>query len=164
MSTDRLCALQCSSLTLQHQMEQGASWSWSYGSWIYNYLCNQCLLPLQLWVGIPLMARCTQCNIMWYSLSVTSRWFSPGTSTNKTGGNNITEICLKVALIAITLTPNPNAFGFFCVDQSSNNQICIIMDWINKNVVYRNHRNENKLATRFSNKLVSLSFCFWLDI
>ena len=19
------------------------SWSWSYGSWIYNYLCNQCL-------------------------------------------------------------------------------------------------------------------------
>ena len=22
---------------------QGPSWSWSYGSWIYNYLCNQCL-------------------------------------------------------------------------------------------------------------------------
>jgi hypothetical protein len=22
--------------------------SWSYGSWIYNYLCNQCLLPLKL--------------------------------------------------------------------------------------------------------------------
>jgi hypothetical protein len=21
----------------------GPSWSWSYGSWIYNYLCNQCL-------------------------------------------------------------------------------------------------------------------------
>jgi len=20
--------------------------SWSYGSWIYNYLCNQCLSPL----------------------------------------------------------------------------------------------------------------------
>jgi hypothetical protein len=28
--------------------------SWSYGSWIYNYLCNQCLLPLKLWVRIPL--------------------------------------------------------------------------------------------------------------
>jgi hypothetical protein len=26
------------------------SWSWSYGSWIYNYRCNQCLSPLQLWV------------------------------------------------------------------------------------------------------------------
>jgi len=23
-----------------------ASWSWSYGSCIYNYLCNQCLSPL----------------------------------------------------------------------------------------------------------------------
>jgi len=21
-------------------------WPWSYGSWIYNYLCNQCLWPL----------------------------------------------------------------------------------------------------------------------
>jgi hypothetical protein len=25
-------------------------WSWSYGSWIFNYLCNQCLSPLKLWV------------------------------------------------------------------------------------------------------------------
>jgi hypothetical protein len=24
------------------------SWSWSYGSWIYNYMCNQCLSPLML--------------------------------------------------------------------------------------------------------------------
>ena len=26
------------------------SWSWSYGSWIYNYLCNhdQCISPLKL--------------------------------------------------------------------------------------------------------------------
>ena len=24
------------------------SWSWSYGSWIYNYLCNQCISPLTL--------------------------------------------------------------------------------------------------------------------
>jgi len=22
------------------------SWLWWYGSWIYNYLCNQCLSPL----------------------------------------------------------------------------------------------------------------------
>jgi hypothetical protein len=27
---------------------RGPSWQWSYGSWIYNYLCNQCLLPLIL--------------------------------------------------------------------------------------------------------------------
>jgi hypothetical protein len=31
------------------------SWLWSYGSWIYKYLCNQCLSPLTLWVQIPLM-------------------------------------------------------------------------------------------------------------
>jgi len=24
----------------------GVSWSWSYGSWIYNYPCNQCLSQL----------------------------------------------------------------------------------------------------------------------
>jgi len=39
-------------------------WSWSYCSWIYNYMCNQCLLPLQLWVLIPLMVRSTRYNIM----------------------------------------------------------------------------------------------------
>jgi hypothetical protein len=30
------------------------SWSWSYGSWIYNYVCNQCLSLLKLCVRIPL--------------------------------------------------------------------------------------------------------------
>ena len=29
---------------------KGSSWPCSYGSWIYNYLCNQCLSPLMLWV------------------------------------------------------------------------------------------------------------------
>jgi hypothetical protein len=39
------------------------SWSWSYGSWIYNYLCNQCLSPLILWVRISTRARCiTSCD------------------------------------------------------------------------------------------------------
>jgi hypothetical protein len=33
----------------------GQSWSWSYGSWIYNYLCNQYLSLLMLWV--PTMHR-----------------------------------------------------------------------------------------------------------
>jgi hypothetical protein len=32
--------------------------SWSYGSWIYNYMCNQCLSPLKLWFRTPFMARC----------------------------------------------------------------------------------------------------------
>jgi hypothetical protein len=33
--------------------------------WINNYLCNQCLSPLKLWVPIPLMARCTRYHMMW---------------------------------------------------------------------------------------------------
>jgi hypothetical protein len=45
--------------------------SWSHGSWIYNYLCNQCLSPLTLWVRNLFMARCPRYNIMWQSLSVT---------------------------------------------------------------------------------------------
>jgi hypothetical protein len=41
-----------------------ASWSWSYGSWIYNDLCNQCISPLKSWVRTPFMARCTRLSIM----------------------------------------------------------------------------------------------------
>ena len=45
----------------------------AYGSWIYNYLCNQCLSPITLCIRITFMARCsgTRYNIMWSSLSVT---------------------------------------------------------------------------------------------
>ena len=83
--------------------------SWSYGSWFYNYLCNQCLSPLKLWVRTPLMARCILCNIMWWSFQwlATGLWFSPDTlvsSTNKTNRHDITEILLKVVLNTITLT------------------------------------------------------------
>ena len=49
----------------------GPSWTWSYGSWIYNYLCNQYLSALKLWVRTPFMARCIRYNIMWYSSSLT---------------------------------------------------------------------------------------------
>jgi len=58
------------------------SWPWSYGSWIYNYLCNQCLSPLMLWVRILIRVRCTICQ--WLA---SGRWFSPSPpvfSTNKT--------------------------------------------------------------------------------
>jgi hypothetical protein len=79
----------------------------SYGSWICNYLCNQCLSPLTLWVRI-LLRRCvlntTLCDKVCQGLS-TDQWFSPGTqvsSTNKTDCQDITEIWLKVALNTIT--------------------------------------------------------------
>ena len=90
-----------------------ASWPWSYGSWIYNYLCNQCLSPLMLWVWISIRAKCTTlCDKVCQWLA-TGQWFSPGTpvsSTNKTFSHDITEILLKVMLNTIrpnTLTQLP---------------------------------------------------------
>ena len=81
---------------------QGPSWPWkSYGSWIYNYLCNQCLSPLIWWVQIYTRARCTTlCDKVCHWLAA-GRWFSPGppvSSTNKTDCHDIAEILLKVAL------------------------------------------------------------------
>jgi hypothetical protein len=38
------------------------SWSRSYGSWIYYYLCNQCLSLLMLRVRFSHQARCTRCD------------------------------------------------------------------------------------------------------
>jgi hypothetical protein len=40
-----------------HCLTSGSSWSWSHGSWIYNYLCHQCLSPLTLWLRIPMLNR-----------------------------------------------------------------------------------------------------------
>jgi hypothetical protein len=80
---------------------------WSYGSWIYNFQCNQCLSPPMLWVRISIRARCTTlCDKVCHWLAG-GRWFSPGpplSSTNKTDRQDITEILLKVALNTITLT------------------------------------------------------------
>ena len=61
----------------------------SYSIWIYNYLWNQCLSPLTLWVGIPLLwgvLEATLCDKTCQWLA-TGRWFSlrtPISSTNKT--------------------------------------------------------------------------------
>ena len=79
---------------------KGPSCPSSYGNWIYNYLCNQCLSPLMLWFRISIRARCaTLCDkvCQWFA---TVRWFSPGTlvfCTNKADRHDITEILLKLA-------------------------------------------------------------------
>ena len=81
----------------------GPSLSWSYRCWIYDYLCNQCPLPLTLWVRILLrrgVVDTTLCDKVCQWL-MTGWWFSPGTlvsSTNKTDHHDIDEILLKVAL------------------------------------------------------------------
>ena len=86
----------------------GPSWPWSYGSWIYNYICNQCLSPLILWVQISIRARCTTLCHKVCQWLVTSRRFSPVSSTNKTDRHDITEILLKVPLNIIKQTNKNN--------------------------------------------------------
>jgi hypothetical protein len=85
----------------------GPLWPCLHGNWIYNYLGNQCLSPLMLWVQILIRARCpTLCNKICQWLA-TGRSFSPGppvSSINKTDHHDITEILLKVALNTIKQT------------------------------------------------------------
>jgi hypothetical protein len=86
---------------------RGPWWQRLYGSWIYNYLCNQCTSPLMLWVRISISTRCTTLCDKVYQWLATGRWFSPGpsvSSTNKTDGHDITELLLKVALNTIKQT------------------------------------------------------------
>ena len=84
--------------------KEGLSWSWSYNSWIYNYLWNQCLSPQKLWVWILLkrgVLDTTLCDkvCQWLAAVQVS-------STNKTDHQDIAEILLKVSLNSIT-PPNP---------------------------------------------------------
>ena len=78
-----------------------------HGSWIDNYLCNQCLSPLTLSVRAPLRRGeldTTLCDKV-CQLLATGRWCTPGTpvsSTDKTDRHDITEILLKVVLSTIT--------------------------------------------------------------
>ena len=81
----------------------GPPWPWSYGSWIYNYLCKQCLSPQTLAVWIPFrlgVLDTTLCDKVCQWL-VAGQWFSSVSSTNKTDHHNITEILLKVVLNTI---------------------------------------------------------------
>jgi hypothetical protein len=68
---------------------------------IYNYLSNQCLSPLLLWVRISIRVSCTTlCDKVCQWLAA-GHWFSPGTpvsSTNKTDRHDITEILLEVVI------------------------------------------------------------------
>jgi hypothetical protein len=84
-------------------LRRGLLWPWSYGSWIYNYLCNQCRSPLKLWVWIPLRRVVLDTTLCDKSLLVTCDR-SEVLSTNKTDHHDITEILLKAALNTITLT------------------------------------------------------------
>jgi hypothetical protein len=79
-----------------------------YCSWIFNYLCNEYLSTLKLWVWILLrqgVLDSTLCDKVCQWLA-TDQWFSQVnqvSSTNKTDCHDLTEILLKVALNTIIL-------------------------------------------------------------
>jgi hypothetical protein len=113
---------------------QGPSWSWSYGSWIYNYLCNQCLSPLTLWVRSQFMRavqETTLCDKVCQWLA-TGRWFSPGTpvsSTNKTDSHDISEILLKVTLHSINWKPLYPVIIVFNTKKSNGSFPCVSISY-----------------------------------
>ena len=80
----------------------------SCGSWIYNYLYNQCLSPFSCefeshsWWGILDTTLCDK--VCWWL--VTGQWFSSGTPVSSTNKNDIMGI-FKVMLNIITLTQTP---------------------------------------------------------
>jgi hypothetical protein len=91
----------------------GGEGSWSYGSWIYNYLCNQCLSPLKLCIRNP-FSRCN--SIQHYVIRFVSNLRQVGGFLRvlrfhppiKTDRHDVTEILLNVALSTIKPTqPNP---------------------------------------------------------
>ena len=91
-----------------HNVLKGSSWLWSYSSWIYNYLCNQCLSLLN-WVWIPLMEWCTRYNTVITFVSDLRQvgdflWVHKVSSTNKTDRHDVTELLLKGALNTINQT------------------------------------------------------------
>ena len=70
-------------------------------SWICNYLCNQCLSALNLWVWIPLIGGVLNTTLFDKVCLWLATGFSSGTlvsSTNKTDRHDdadLTEILLK---------------------------------------------------------------------
>ena len=92
---------------------------WSHVTWVYYYLCSQCLSHLRLWVQIPLrwgVLDVTLCDKVCQWL-VADRWFSPSTpvsSTNKTECHDIAEILLRVALNTITLAQTRMSIIVMC--------------------------------------------------
>ena len=118
----------------------GPSWPWSYGSWIYNYLCNQCLSPLMLWVQLPPRARRTTLCDKVSQWLVAGRWFSPGpsvSSINKTDHHDITKILLKVALDTRELHLPSICLHAIKKEKKINS---FLSNWPNNRIIMKYHR------------------------
>jgi hypothetical protein len=76
----------------------GTLWSWSYGIWIYNYLCNLAPITTKVVSSDPVHGKV-------YSMQhyvIKCQWLMIS-STNKTDHHDKTAILLK-----LVLNPNPN--------------------------------------------------------
>ena len=114
------------------RMVVGPLWSWLYGSWIYNYLCNQCLSPLVV-SSNPVhgdgrgVLDTTVCdNVCQWLATWTVRWFCLGTlvsSINKTYivpprymyNWNIVESGIKHQKPIQTIKNGSRNTNFFCM-------------------------------------------------
>ena len=82
-------------------------------SWIYNYLCNQCLSPLTLWVRTLLrrgVLNTTLCDkvCQWLAAGQCFSLGTPVSSTNKTDCHDITETLN-------TINPLAQIKSLFCI-------------------------------------------------
>ena len=99
--------ISCDSIFAQELVEYPRmllSWPWSYGSWIYNYLCDPCLSPLMLWVRITIRARSTLCDKVCQWLATCLLRILRFPPPIKLSATIFTEILLKVALNTIKPT------------------------------------------------------------
>ena len=74
------------------------SWPWSHGNRIYNYIYNQYLSPLVLWIRISIRARCKPLCDQVFQWLATGLWYSPDppvSFTNTTDRHGLTELLLK---------------------------------------------------------------------
>ena len=94
-------------------LNQERSWSYGTGSWIYNYMYNQCLSPLRLWVWAPSIGEVY--SIQYYVIKFVGDKYDNGHVCGflwilqflppiKIDRHDITEILLEVALSTINQT------------------------------------------------------------
>jgi hypothetical protein len=108
---------------------------WSYGSWIHNYLCSQCLSPQKLWVRIPHgrgVLDTTLCDevCQWLATGLFSLG-TPVSSTNKTDCHDIMEIKLVTftGACANEIIPSINRLFVYKAKEGSHVRIFDLSRW-----------------------------------
>jgi hypothetical protein len=81
------------------------SWSWSCGSWICNYLCNQCLSHLTLWVRILFMQGVLDSTLC----DKICQWLTCNRSVVFSGYSSSSTIKAEILLKVMLSIHNPHA-------------------------------------------------------